>query len=157
MFSFLIEKETRKVEKYGNDDITIMSYKIRFIDGASFMVNSLSDLADNLAEGIHKIKCKDCTIIFLNTTVSMADSLIKYKCLACNKNYSKKIDEKLKKQFRNTFNFSNNNINKFILLQWKGFYSYKYMDDWERFNEISLPKKEDFCSNLNMKDITDSD
>ena len=117
MFSFLIEKETRKFDKYDNDDIIIMSYKIRFVDGASFMVNSLSDLAHNLAEGIHKIKCKDCTIIFLNTTVSMGDSLIKYKCLACNKNYSKKTDEKLKKQFRNTFNFSNNDINKFILLQ----------------------------------------
>ena len=31
------------------------------------------------------------------------------------------------------------------------------MDDWERFNEISLPKKEDFCNNLNMESITDAD
>ena len=31
------------------------------------------------------------------------------------------------------------------------------MDDQERFNEISLPKKEDFCSNLNMESIADAD
>ena len=30
------------------------------------------------------------------------------------------------------------------------------MDNWEKFNEISLPEKEDFYSNLNMKDITDA-
>ena len=31
------------------------------------------------------------------------------------------------------------------------------MDDWKRFNETSLPAKEDFYSNLNMEDITDAD
>ena len=31
------------------------------------------------------------------------------------------------------------------------------MDDWEKFNETSLPKKEDFFGNLNMEDITDAD
>ena len=31
------------------------------------------------------------------------------------------------------------------------------MDDWEKFNETSLPGKEDFYSQLNMKDITDAD
>ena len=29
--------------------------------------------------------------------------------------------------------------------------------EWERFNEISLPKKYDFYSNLHMVDITDAD
>ena len=29
------------------------------------------------------------------------------------------------------------------------------MDDWENFNETSLPKKEKFCSNLNIEDNTD--
>ena len=28
------------------------------------------------------------------------------------------------------------------------------MDDWEKFNKISLPEKEDFYSHLNMEDIT---
>ena len=31
------------------------------------------------------------------------------------------------------------------------------MDDWETFNEASLPEKEDFYSHLNMEDTTDAD
>ena len=31
------------------------------------------------------------------------------------------------------------------------------MDNWERFNETSLPSKESFYSNLNMEDIDDID
>ena len=79
----------------------------------------LSNLVDNLTEGIHKIKCKDCDC-FLEYE-SVKDNLIKYKCLACNKDYSNKIDEELKKQFKNTSNFSNNDINKFISLLKKVF------------------------------------
>ena len=39
----------------------------------------------------------------------------------------------------------------------KGIYPYEYMDSWEKFNEASLPSKEDFYSNLNMADIDDID
>ena len=45
---------------------------------------------------------------------------------------------------------SNHNINKFTLLLGKGVYFYKSMDDWEKFNETSLPEKEGFCSHLSM-------
>ena len=31
------------------------------------------------------------------------------------------------------------------------------MDSWKRFNESSLPKKEEFFSNLNIEYITDAD
>ena len=31
------------------------------------------------------------------------------------------------------------------------------MNDWEKFNETSLPEKEDFYSHLNMEDIADTD
>ena len=31
------------------------------------------------------------------------------------------------------------------------------MDDMEKFNETSSPKKEEFYSNLNKKDITNAD
>ena len=31
------------------------------------------------------------------------------------------------------------------------------IDDWKKFNEISLFEKEGFYSQLNMEDITDSD
>ena len=39
----------------------------------------------------------------------------------------------------------------------KGVYPYEYIDNWERFNETSLPSKESFYSNLNMEDIDDID
>ena len=62
-----------------------------------------------------------------------------------------------KRNLRTLFKFSNNDINKFILLLWKSVYPYDYMNDWERFNEIALPEKERFYNNLNMEDITDVD
>ena len=31
------------------------------------------------------------------------------------------------------------------------------MDDWGKFNELSLPGKEDFYSHLYVEDITDED
>ena len=40
--------------------IVIIFYKIKSIDSARFMETSLSNLVDNLTEGIHKIKCNDC-------------------------------------------------------------------------------------------------
>ena len=46
------------------------------------MANSSSNLVDNLAEGIHKIKYQDCDC-FLEYE-SVKDNLIKYKCLSCN-------------------------------------------------------------------------
>ena len=45
------------------------------------------------------------------------------------------FDENLKKRFVNTCRFSNHDNNRFILLLQKGVYPYKYMDDWEKFNE----------------------
>ena len=83
--------------------------------------------------------------------------MIKYKYLSCNTNYWNKIDEELKNRFKNIYEFSKNNINKFILLPRKSVYPYEHMDEWEKFNETTLPEKEEFCSNLNVEDITDAD
>ena len=58
---------------------------------------------------------------------------------------------------KNTFKFSDNDINNFILLLRKSVYPYEYMDEWEKFNETILPEKEEFYSDLNMEDITDTD
>ena len=60
-----------------------------------------------------------------------------------------KLDEKLKK-------FSDHGINKFTLLLRKDVYPYEYIDDWEKFNETTLPEKEEFYSKFNMEDITDA-
>ena len=82
--------------------------------------------------------------------------MIKYKCLSFNKDYSNKFDEKLKKRFKNTVKFSDNDIKKFILLLRKGVYPDEYMNEWKKFNETTLPENEQFYSNLNMEDITDA-
>ena len=39
----------------------------------------------------------------------------------------------------------------------KGVHSYEYLHSWKRSDETSLPKKEDFYSNLSMEDITNAD
>ena len=90
------------------------------------MASSLSNLVDNLTEGIHKIKCKhECFLEY----ESVKDNLIKYKCLSCLlQDYSNKLDEKFKKWFQNTFKFSDNDINKFVLLLRQGVDPYAYMD-----------------------------
>ena len=82
---------------------------------------------------------------------------MKYKCLSSNKSYSNKIDEELKKRFKNTFKFTNNDINKFILLLRKEVYPYEYMDKWEKFYETTQLEKEKHYRNLNMEDNTDPD
>ena len=46
------------------------------------MATSLSNLVDNIAEGIHKIKCKDCDCF--REYESVNDNLIRYKCLSGN-------------------------------------------------------------------------
>ena len=60
---------------------------------------------------------------------------------------------KLKERLFNTYKSST----QFILLLRKGVYPYEYMDDWEKFNETTLPEKEDFYSHLNIEDISDAD
>ena len=76
--------------------------------------------------------------------------------MRCNKNYQHKFDEKLKEQLFNTYKFSINDNNKFTLLLQRGVYPYEYMDDWEKFNETSLPEIEDFYSQSNIEAITDA-
>ena len=58
-FSVPTEKEVTNIDKDGNESVVTISYKIKFIDSARFMATSLSNLVDNLVEGIYKTKCKD--------------------------------------------------------------------------------------------------
>ena len=39
----------------------------------------------------------------------------------------------------------------------KGVYPYDYMNNWDWFNETSLPTKTEFCNKLNQEDIPDED
>ena len=115
----------------------------------------LSKLIDNLSEGIHNNKCADCKSC-LDYIKTKNEKLI-LKCFNCETYYRKKFNKKLIKRFVSTYGFCNKNLNKFILLLRKGVYSYKYMDNWKRFNETALPSKESFYSNLNMENIDDID
>ena len=88
---------------------------------------------------------------------SVNENLMNYLVIKIiQKKKKKKNGEELKTQFKNTFKFSND-ISKLIFLLRKRLYPYKFMDDWEKFNETSLPKNGKFYSNLNMEDIVGSD
>ena len=141
-------------KKIKNKDIEI-TYKIKFIDSYRFMSSSLSKLVDNLSEGIHNNKCVDCNSCL--DYIKIKNKKLLLKCFNCNAYYRKKFNKELIKKLKNTYSFSNNDINKFVSLLRKGVYPYEYVDNWERFSEISLSSKEDFYSNLNMEDINDID
>ena len=57
-FTVSIKKEVTRIDKYGKRIKKNVSYILQFIDSARFMATSLSNLENNLSEGIHKIKCK---------------------------------------------------------------------------------------------------
>ena len=149
IFSVLIKK---KIE---NKDLEI-TYKLKFIDSYRFMSSSLSKLVDNLSEGIHNNKCVNCKSNLDYIRITKNEKLL-LKCFSCDSYYEKKFNRELIKKFKNMYSFCNNDLNKFILLLRKGVYPYEYMDSWEKFNETSLPIKEDFYSHLNMEDIEDID
>ena len=58
-----------KIDKNGEKSVKTMSYKIKIFDSMRFTVTSLTKVVDNLSEGIHKIKCKDCNYSFKNESV----------------------------------------------------------------------------------------
>ena len=152
-FSVPIKKETIKKDKNGNDKITKISYKIKFIDSCRFMSTSLSSLVNNLSEGLHNdrsIDCKSCLDYMTNK-----DKQLIFRCFRCKKNYEKNFNKELIQRLVKTYEFCNGDLNKFILPLRKGVYPYEYMDSWQRFDETSLPDREAFYSNLNMEDITD--
>ena len=57
-FTVPIEKEVTRTDRNGEKITKNISYILQFIDSARFMASSLSNLVNNLAEGIHRIKCK---------------------------------------------------------------------------------------------------
>ena len=94
-------------------------------------------------------------VLILNIKIKNENLIL--ECYNCKQRYKKKFNKELIKRFPSTYSFYNNDLNKFILLLRKGVYPYEYMGNWERFNETSLPSKESFYSNLNMKNIEDID
>ena len=148
------------IKKESNEDSTII-YRINFIDSFRFMLTSLSTLVDNLSKKIiENGKCASCKSYLEFIKIRNSGKLI-FECFDCKRRYQKDIDDetlkKLKLNYRNTYNFCNKDIKKFMLLLRKDVYPYEYMDDWDRFNEEKLPNKSDFYSSLNMDDISEID
>ena len=94
-FSAPMKKEVAEIKNDGNESVVTISYKTKFVDSVRYIASSLSSLLDNLAERIHKIKCKYCDCFFEYENVK--GNSVNYKCTSCNKDYSNKIDEELKK------------------------------------------------------------
>ena len=119
------------------------------------MSTSLSNLVDNLSNGLPDNKCINCKS-GLHYMIAKDDILI-FRCFKCKKNYEIDFDKELINKFSSVYDFCKGDINKFILLLRKGVYPYEYMDSWNRFNETSLPDKKDLYSCLNMENITYND
>ena len=57
-FTVSIEKEVTRIDKNGEEIAKNISFILHFIDRARFMASSLSNLDNNLSEGLHRVKCK---------------------------------------------------------------------------------------------------
>ena len=94
-------KEITRIDKNRDKIAKNISYILQFIDTARSMASSLSNLVNNLYDGIHEIKCKyehnykkyeTCGIKYKNCDyfleyTNFKDDLMEYKCLCYNKNY----------------------------------------------------------------------
>ena len=89
-----------KLQKY------ILHFILQFIDSARLMARSLSNLVNNLSDGIHKFKCKNghkdkkcetcgikykyCNCLLEQENVKV--DLIEHECLFSNKNHQHKFE-----------------------------------------------------------------
>ena len=85
--------------------------------------------------------------------VDLKNSRLIFKC----KEELKRPINKLIEKFPSIQHFCNGNLNKFVLLLGKCLYPYECMNSCEKFDETTLPPKEDFYSNLNLEDISNED
>ena len=100
------------------------------------MLSSLSNIVDNLPEGLHNDRCIDYNSCL--DYMSIKDNQLIFRCFGCKKNYKKEFNKELIKRFANIYEFCNEDIDKFIFLLRKGVYPYQYMDSWERFDSDTV-------------------
>ena len=86
------------------------------------MLSSLSNLVDNLSEGLHSDKCTDCKSCL--DYMSIKDNQLTFRCFECKKNYNKDFNKELIRRFASIYEFCNEDINTFIFLLRKGVYPY---------------------------------
>ena len=119
------------------------------------MSTSLSKLVEKLTDGAHNDKCTNCKSN--HCFVRTINETLLFECIDCGKEYKKGFNKELIKRFSNTCEFCDSDMDKFLILLRKGVYPYEYMDEWDRFNEKTLPNKKSFYSSLMMEDIRASD
>ena len=123
------------------------------------MQTSLSNLVDNLS-GVYDKECKKCMErkkIRLNCEfIGFKNGRLNYKCKECKKLYTKLSNETIK-NFPALYKFCNGDLDKFFLLLRKVLYPQEYINSQKKFNENTIPPKEPFYSELNLKGINDAD
>ena len=124
------------------------------------MSASLSDLVDNMSGIFNSIECKPCMEkIKINSEccfVELKNNRLIYRCRECKKEWKRPIEGLIRK-FPSIYQLCNGDLNKFVLLLRKGVYPYEDMDNWEKYDEITIPPKEAFYSKLNLNGIRDAD
>ena len=119
IFTVSIEKEVARIEKNREEITKNIHYILQFIDSARFMATSLSNLANNLSKGIHKIKCKyrhdhkKCETCrnkykycnYFLEYMNFKNNLIEYKCLCVTIIINKSLIKSLKNYFLIPRNF----------------------------------------------------
>ena len=78
------------------------------------MSTSLSSLVNNLSHGLYSDKYTDCKSCL--EYISTKDNRLIFKCLKCNKNYNKYVNNDLINRFTDIYEFCDRDINKFLLL-----------------------------------------
>ena len=123
------------------------------------MSTSLSNLVNNLS-GIYDKECKKCMErkkIRLNCEfIGFKNGRLNYKCKKCKKSCTKLTNESIK-NFPTLYKICNGDLNKSFLQLRKGIYPYEYIDSRKKFNENTIPSKENFYSELNLEGISDAD
>ena len=77
-----MEKGLTRFDKNGQEITKNIFYILQFTDSARFMAKSLSNLVNNLSEGINRVKCK-----FINNDKRCETCTIKYKYYDCFPEY----------------------------------------------------------------------
>ena len=123
------------------------------------MSASLSDLVDNLSGLFYGIECKSrLEKIKINSEcyfVGLKNNSLIYRCKECKEKWKRPIEGLIRK-FPSTYQFFNGQLNKIILLLWKGIYPFEDMDNWKKFDETTIPPKDTFYSELNLEGISDA-
>ena len=118
------------------------------------MATSLSNLINNLSDQLYN-NCSDCKNS-LDYMVFKDDKIV-FRCFECKKNTSKDLNNELIERFKNTYQFCENDNNKFSMLLREGIYPYECMDSWNKFNQDKLRPMNKFYGELTMENITNSD